>query len=81
MLHKISDFVNKIKVMNEEAHKLYVMKYHTPKASGASIDNQIQNIQAMAHMIANDKSDYRRLDDDTPGRSVNEKIKDDDGGW
>mgnify|MGYP006150291467 FL=1 len=81
MLHKISDFVHKIKVMNEEAHKLYTMKYSIPKATQSSILNQIEQIQAMALSIANDKGDYSRLDDIVPKRSVRDKMIEDDGGW
>jgi len=60
MLHKISDFVKRISVMHDEAQLLYTMKYESPKATQAEIDNQIQNIQALALSIAKDKSDYKR---------------------
>ena len=80
MLHKISDFVNKIKVMNEEAHKLYVMKYHTPKDTQENIDNKIQSIQAMALLIANDTREYSSIED-VDYKTVQEKMQLDDGGW
>ena len=80
MLHKISDFVNKIKVMNEEAHKLYVMKYHTPKDTQSNIDNQIQSIQAMALLIANDTREYSSIED-VEHKTVKDKIAENDGGW
>ena len=80
MLHRISDFVNKIKVMNEEAHKLYVMKYHTPKDTQENIDNQIQSIQAMALLIAHDTRKYHNIDD-VEYKTVEEKMQLDDGGW
>ena len=75
MLHKISDFVNKIRVIHDKAEKLYVMKYSTPKAKQTSIDNMIQDIQAMCYMISQDKSEYNRLEE------VDDKIANDDGGW
>ena len=80
MLHKISDFVNKIKIMNEEAHKLYVRKYHTPKDTQENIDNQIQSIQAMALLIAHDTRKYHNIDD-VEYKTVQEKMQLDDGGW
>ena len=63
MLHKISDFVKRIGVMNDEAQKLHKMKYESPKTKQVEIDNQIQNIQAMALSIAKDKSEYNRIED------------------
>jgi len=63
MLHKISEFVNRVSVMNDEAQKLYKMKYDIPKAPQIEIDNQIQNIQSMALSIAKDTSDYSRVED------------------
>jgi len=63
MLHKISDFVKRISVMNDEAQLLSRMKYESPKATQAEIDNQIQNIQALALSIAKDKSKYHRVED------------------
>jgi len=63
MLHKISEFVNRVGVMNDEAQKLYKMKYDIPKAPQVEIDNQIQNIQSMALSIAKDTSDYSRVED------------------
>ncbi len=46
--------------MHDEAQLLYTMKYESPKATQAEIDNQIQNIQALALSIAKDKSSYTR---------------------
>ena len=76
MLHKISDFVNKIRVIHDKAEKLYVMKYSTPKAKQASIDNMIQDIQAMCYMVSQDKKEYSRVYD-----TLEEKMAQDDGGW
>ena len=49
--------------MNDEAQKLHKMKYESPKSKQVEIDNQIQNIQAMALSIAKDKSEYNRIED------------------
>ena len=76
MLHKISDFVNKIRVIQNKAEKLYEMKYGNPKAKQGNIDNMIQDIQSMCYMVSQDKNEYTRIDD-----TVDEKINKDDGGW
>ena len=75
MLHKISEFISKIRVIKDKADELERMKYGHPKASQSAIDNMIQDIQAMCYMISQDKSEYNRLDE------VNDKIEKDDGGW
>ena len=49
--------------MHDEAQSLSRMKYESPKATQEEIDNQIQNIQAMALSIAKDKSSYSRVED------------------
>ena len=75
MLHKISDFISKIRVIKDKADELERMKYGHPKASQSAIDNMIQDIQAMCYMISQDRSEYSRLEE------VNDKIANDDGGW
>ena len=75
MLHKISDFISKIRVIKEKADQLETMKYGIPKAAQSAIDNMIQDIQAMCYMISQDRSEYNRLEE------VNDKIANDDGGW
>ena len=75
MLHKISDFISKIRVIKDKADQLERMKYGHPKASQSAIDNMIQDIQAMCYMISQDRSEYSRLEE------VNDKIANDDGGW
>tara|TARA_B100001059_G_C17329626_1_gene330616 strand:- start:226 stop:453 length:228 start_codon:yes stop_codon:yes gene_type:complete len=75
MLHKVSDFIWKIRVIKEKADKLDTMKYGVPKASQSAIDNMIQDIQAMCYMISQDKSEYNRVE------TVEDKISQDDGGW
>ena len=75
MLHKISDFISKIRVIKDKADQLERMKYGHPKASQSAIDNMIQDIQAMCYMMSQDRSEYNRLDE------VDDKIAKDDGGW
>ena len=75
MLHKISEFISKIRVIKEKADELERMKYGEPKASRSAIDNMIEDIQAMCYMISQDRSEYSRLEE------VNDKIANDDGGW
>ena len=75
MLHKISDFISKIRVIKDKADQLERMKYGVPKASQSAIANMIQDIQAMCYMISQDRSEYNRLEE------VNDKIANDDGGW
>ena len=75
MLHKISDFISKIRVIKDKADQLERMKYGHPKASQSAIDNMIQDIQAMCYMISQDRSEYNHLEE------VNDKIANDDGGW
>tara|TARA_A100000164_G_scaffold376749_1_gene414433 strand:- start:1327 stop:1554 length:228 start_codon:yes stop_codon:yes gene_type:complete len=75
VLHKISEFISKIRVIKDKADELERMKYGHPKASQSAIDNMIQDIQAMCYMISQDKSEYSRLEE------VNDKIANDDGGW
>ena len=75
MLHKISDFISKIRVIKNKADELETMKYGVPKASQSAIDNMIQDIQAMCYVISQDKSEYNRVE------TVDDKIAEDDGGW
>ena len=75
MLHKISDFISKIRVIKDKADQLETMKYGVPKASQSAIDNMIQDIQAMCYMISQDKSEYNRVE------TVDDKIARNDGGW
>ncbi len=75
MLHKISDFISKIRVIKNNADELERMKYGVPKASQSAIDNMIQDIQAMCYMVSQDKSEYNRVE------TVDDKIAKNDGGW
>ena len=75
MLHKVSDFISKIRVIKQKADQLETMKYGVPKASQSAIDNMIQDIQAMCYVISQDKSEYNRVE------TVDDKIAKNDGGW
>ena len=75
MLHKVNDFISKIRVIKEKADQLETMKYGVPKASQSAIDNMIQDIQAMCYMVSQDKSEYNRVE------TVDDKIVKNDGGW
>ena len=75
MLHKVSDFISKIRVIKNKADQLETMKYGVPKASQSAIDNMIQDIQAMCYVISQDKSEYNRVE------TVDDKIAKNDGGW
>lgn len=60
MLHKISDFCNKIDLLKVKSDKLRTMKYGSPKASTEEIDNMIADIQSECYLIANDRSEYHK---------------------
>ena len=65
MLHKISQFCDKINTINKMAEDLRVLKYKTPKSHerDLKIQNLIETIQADCLLIANDKSDYGKETD------------------
>ena len=65
MLHKISQFCDKIKSINKMAEDLRVLKYQTPKSKDRDfrIQNLIDTIQADCHLVASDKSDYGKEKD------------------
>ena len=58
MLHKISDFCNKIDSIKKKSDELRVMKYGNPKASEEEINNTIADIQYQCLLLANDKGNY-----------------------
>ena len=60
MLHKISEFCNKIDTIKKCSDDLRVLKYQTPKSSDRDlqIQNLIDTIQADCLLVASDKSDY-----------------------
>jgi len=65
MLHKISQMCDKVSVMYEKSMVLRRLKYDTPKEKQdkGQIDMMVQDIQALARDIANDKQPYVKLDD------------------
>jgi len=76
MLHKISEFCNKIDTIKEMSDKLRVMKYSQPKASDTEIDNLILDIQSQMYILSNDKQDYAKKkskNTDTTKLSYNRK--------
>ena len=58
MLHKISDFCDKIDTIKRMSDKLREMKYGSPKASRPDIDTLIETIQADCLAVSMDKSKY-----------------------
>ena len=60
MIHKISEFCDKIDSIKLMADRLRNMKYGKVKFSEAEIDNMIQTIQADCLLVANDKQKYEK---------------------
>ena len=58
MIHKISEFCDKIDSIKLSADRLRDMKYGKVKANDSEIDNMIQTIQADCLLVANDKQKY-----------------------
>tara|TARA_B100001059_G_C17798823_1_gene564830 strand:+ start:105 stop:290 length:186 start_codon:yes stop_codon:yes gene_type:complete len=58
MLHKISEFCDKIDNIKDMSDRLRTMKYGTPKAPKIQIDELIATIQLDCQLLANDKSKY-----------------------
>jgi hypothetical protein len=58
MLHKISDFCDKIDSVKKKSDELRVMKYGNPKSSEEEINNIIADIQYQCLLLANDKGKY-----------------------
>ena len=78
MIHKISQFCDKIDSIKVMADRLRDMKYGPVKSSTAEIDNMIQTIQADCLLVANDKGKYEKTNydysgvDHPSGLSINE---------
>ena len=70
MLHKISQFCDKIDNLKRMSDKLRTMKYGNPKSSDEEIDNMIIDIQSECLLLANDKSQYKNVYDEN-GLPVN----------
>ena len=62
MLHKISQFCDKINTINKMAEDLRVLKYQTPKSSERDfkVQNLIETIQADCLLLAKDKGTYEK---------------------
>ena len=60
MLHKISQFCDKIDSLKKDADRLRKLKYETPRASDTEIDNLIEQIQADCYVLSRDKSPYQK---------------------
>ena len=60
MLHKISDFCNKIDTIKKMSDDLRVLKYENPKSNerDLKVQNLIDTIQADCLLVSHDKSDY-----------------------
>ncbi len=60
MLHKISDFCNKIDTIKKMSDDLRVLKYGNPKSKerDLKVQNLIDTIQADCLLVSHDKSDY-----------------------
>ena len=61
MLHKISKLCDKIDLIKKKSDTLRIMKYGSPKALDEEIDNMIVDIQSECLLIANDKSEYKKI--------------------
>ena len=60
MIHKISEFCDKIDTIKKMSDRLRDMKYGPVKHDKMIIDNMIQTIQADCLLIANDKGEYEK---------------------
>ena len=69
MLHKISDFCDKIDSLKKMSDDLRVLKYNTPKSNERDfkINNLIESIQADCLLVANDKGTYEKGNFDYSG--------------
>ena len=60
MIHKISEFCDKIDSIKLMADRLRDMKYGNVKFADGEIDNMIQVIQADCLLLASDKQKYEK---------------------
>jgi len=60
MLHKISDFCDKIDALKKDADRLRKLKYGEHKASIHEIDNLIEQIQSDCFILSKDRSPYQK---------------------
>ena len=66
MLHKISEFCDKIDGIKKDADHLRYLKYHTPKTPERDhmIQGLIDQIQADCYIISRDKQKYTSESED-----------------
>ncbi len=67
MLHKISQLCDKVNVMYTKSMNLRRLKYDIPKGNRTveqeqQIDELVQDIQALARDIANDRQTYEKTE-------------------
>ena len=67
MIHKISEFCDKIDSIKLMADRLRDMKYGPVKSNKGEIENMIQSIQADCLLVANDKQKYEKTNYDYSG--------------
>ena len=67
MIHKISEFCDKIDSIKNMSDRLRVMKYGPVKAPKQEVDHLIQTIQADCLLVANDKGNYEKTNYDYSG--------------
>ena len=60
MIHKISEFCDKIDSIKLMADRLRDMKYGNVKFGDGEIDNMIQAIQSDCLLVASDKQKYEK---------------------
>ena len=81
MLHKISQFCDKIDSVKKKSDKLRDMKYGNQKSSDEEIDNMILDIQSECLLLANDKSKYENIyEDNGLPKNFTDKFRIEDGG-
>jgi hypothetical protein len=64
MLHKISQFCDKVDSLKRDADTLRRLKYETPKtpARDAQIQGLIDQIQADCYILSKDKQEYTKME-------------------
>ena len=78
MIHKISDFCDKIDSVKMMSDRLRQMKYGPLGASKQEIDSMVETIQADCLLLAKDKGKYEKTNydysgvDHPSGLSINE---------
>lgn len=62
MLHKVSEFIQQVRAMNELADRLEKLKYHTDKSKDrdAMVDDLIAQIKYIALLVHKDNQPYEK---------------------